>query len=172
MNAGMFHPDFRPVGLFVSGGREQHPIELAAGAGNFYLQPNGVFLMEGDGPRVIESSAWMRIDRHDVRLATQSGPLLVRDGALTPPVASPSNSLRTRNGVCANGPDAIFVISDDPVSLHDFARYFRDVLHCRDALYLDGAISSLYWPSRHRDDAFADLGPIIAVVEDRPRERP
>jgi uncharacterized protein YigE (DUF2233 family) len=168
MNAGMFHPDFQPVGLFVSEGRERHPIELAHGEGNFFLQPNGVFLVTADGPRVIESAAWPRIDRRDVRLATQSGPLLVKDGALTPPVASPSTSLRTRNGVCANGPEAIFVISDAPVSLHDFARYFRDVLHCRDALYLDGAISSLYAPSRHRDDDFVDLGPLIGVVEDLP----
>ena len=43
MNAGMFKPDFSPVGLFVAGGNLNTPLNLAEGKGNFFLKPNGVF---------------------------------------------------------------------------------------------------------------------------------
>jgi len=43
MNAGMYHADFSPVGLFVAGGGQLAPLNTAAGAGNFFLKPNGVF---------------------------------------------------------------------------------------------------------------------------------
>jgi uncharacterized protein YigE (DUF2233 family) len=33
----------------------------------------------------------------------------------------------------------LFAISDAPVSFGRFARLFRDELHCRDAVFLDGA---------------------------------
>src|SRR5262245_26452024 len=53
MNAGMFHPDFRPVGLLVIDGKTLEPINRAAGTGNFYLQPNGVFMVDAGGARVL-----------------------------------------------------------------------------------------------------------------------
>ena len=49
MNAGMFHADFRPVGLAGGRGRELGPINRSSGTGNFFLQPNGVFLVDADG---------------------------------------------------------------------------------------------------------------------------
>ena len=52
-----------------------------------------------------------------------------------------------------------------PVTFHEFAAYFRDRLHCAEALYLDGSISSLYSRELGRSDRRRDLGPIIAVVE-------
>ena len=41
MNAGMFHPDYRPVGLLVIDGQELHPITTQAGGGNFGMLPKG-----------------------------------------------------------------------------------------------------------------------------------
>ncbi|MBS0193272.1 MAG: phosphodiester glycosidase family protein [Proteobacteria bacterium] len=166
MNAGMFEPDFSPVGLFVADGHELKPLNLADGKGNFYLKPNGVFFIDGDGPRVVESSHYPRV-AHDVRLATQSGPLLLEHGAIHPGFDPGSSSRRIRNGVGVDGAFVWFVISDTPVTFHEFARYFRDVLHCTDALYLDGNLSSLYDLARSRDDEREPLGPIIGVVETR-----
>jgi uncharacterized protein YigE (DUF2233 family) len=57
------------------------------------------------------------------------------------------------------------VISNQLVSFHEMATYFRDELGCRDALFLDGMISSLYSEQLGRNDSFVDLGPIIGVVE-------
>lgn len=164
MNAGMYEPDYAPVGLLVIDGRELAPLNLREGEGNFYLKPNGVFLLGEQGPRVIESSQYPAQAR-GVRLATQSGPLLVQGGAIHPRLGPDSKSRHVRNGVGVDGPIAYFVISDEPVTLYEFARHFRDVLHCSDALYLDGAISTLRAPALRRRGSGAKLGPMIGVVE-------
>jgi uncharacterized protein YigE (DUF2233 family) len=164
MNAGMFHPDQRPVGLLVIDGRQLAPINRATASGNFYMQPNGVFLVDAAGPRVVAT--------HDYRdleptLATQSGPLLLYRGVI-PELAAfreGSRSRHVRNGVCVPAPgESAFVISERPVNFREFAVFFRDALGCREALYLDGSISSLYAPSIGRADSGERLGPIFAVT--------
>ena len=164
MNAGMFQSDFSPVGLLVLGGREEAPLNLTSGSGNFFLKPNGVFLVTPSGPRVVESSEYPAFAK-SVLLATQSGPLLVRNGAIHPGLSAGSKSRLIRNGVGVSETTAVFVISEQPVTLHEFASYFRDNLHCLDALYLDGTVSSLHSIALHRSDFKANLGPIIGVVE-------
>ena len=39
VNAGMYHADFAPVGLLVREGREEAPLNLADGVGNFFRKP-------------------------------------------------------------------------------------------------------------------------------------
>ena len=167
MNAGMFHPDYRPVGLLVIDGREQHPITTEAGGGNFGMLPNGVFCSGGDRPfQVIESRAFAEA-RPACRLATQSGPMLVIDGALHPRFLVDSDSRYIRNGVgvSPDGQTAWFAISDRPVTFHEFGRLFRDGLGVRDALYLDGSISRLYAPGLGRADFGRSMGPMIGLVD-------
>lgn len=164
MNAGMYEPDYSPVGLYVADGRERAPLNLAEGEGNFYLKPNGVFLVGADGPKVVESSQYPALAA-GVRLATQSGPLLLHHGTVHPRFDPASKSRQIRNGVGVRGDIAYFVISDNPVTLYEFALYFRDTLQCADALYLDGAISGLYAPALRRYDSGPKLGPMIGVVE-------
>jgi Predicted periplasmic protein len=163
MNAGMFHADFSPVGLLVTDARQIAPLNLAAGVGNFFLRPNGVFLVTRSGPRIVESSEYPGASK-GVRLATQSGPLLVRHGAIHPAFSPTSKSRLIRNGVGVRGGEAVFVISEQPVTFYELAIYFRDELRCPDALYLDGVVSSLHSAKLRRSDSKVDLGPIIAVV--------
>lgn len=164
MNAGMYHADFSPVGLFVADGIELAPLNLARGKGNFFLPPNGVFMVTDAGAQVVESSAYPAL-ASKARIATQSGPMLLSHGAINPLFDPASRSVHIRNGVCAIDGKAHFVISEDAINLYDFARYFRDTLKCRDALYLDGSISSLYSPALGRNDDRASLGPMIGIVE-------
>jgi uncharacterized protein YigE (DUF2233 family) len=164
MNAGMYHADASPVGLLVIDGRELAPLNLADGRGNFFLKPNGVFLVDAKGPRVVDAVDYAA-SRDGVKLATQSGPLLLKHGQIHPALGPNSASRYVRNGVCALGSQAVFVISEKPVTLHEFASYFRDALRCQDALYLDGAVSSLYSPGLGRHDRWSELGPLLAVVE-------
>lgn len=63
-----------------------------------------------------------------------------------------------------SGHTAIFVISEQPVNFYEFALYFRDVLHCRDALYLDGTVSALHSLALRRSDFTRELGPILGVA--------
>jgi uncharacterized protein YigE (DUF2233 family) len=167
MNAGMYQEDLAPLGLFVSDHRELARLNHRKGLGNFYQPPNGVFLVEDAGARVVTTEEYADTQPHPL-LATQSGPILVYHGAITEsPVMNPqSTSLRIRNGVCTPSPDtAVFVISDSPVTFYDFARFFLDKLGCREALYLDGSVSSLYAPSIGRADYWRDLGPMFGVTE-------
>lgn len=164
MNAGMFQPDFSPVGLLVQDGQQVSPLNLSDGAGNFFLKPNGVFFINESGARIVESTEYPALAR-GVRLATQSGPLLVRNGVLHPAINAASTSRLLRNGVGISGDTIIFVISEQPVNFYEMATYFRDELHCPDALYLDGVVSSLYSTDLQRNDSTVDLGPMIGVVQ-------
>lgn len=167
MNAGMFHPGLIPVGWFVAGGTEVAPLTLAEGEGNFFMKPNGVFLLTERGAQVVVSSqaAVIRELKEKVLLATQSGPMLVIDGNIHPAFKPQSDSLLFRNGVGIASPhDVVFAISEGPVNFYEFATLFRDTLHCRDALFLDGTLSSLHSPELKRSDKKIDLGPMIGVV--------
>jgi uncharacterized protein YigE (DUF2233 family) len=165
MNAGMYHRDYTPVGLFVSDGQQLWPLNTQNGEGNFFLKPNGVFAITESGARVMETSEFAKIQER-VLLATQSGPMLVHRGKLHPAFKQNSDSRLLRNGVCAPSPDeVIFVNSEDPVNFHEFASFFRDKLGCREALFLDGTVNSLHATELNRSDFRIDLGPIIGVVE-------
>jgi uncharacterized protein YigE (DUF2233 family) len=165
MNAGMYHADFSPVGLFISDGKELSPLNTANADGNFFLKPNGVFVVTETGARVVETSEFPSI-RERVLLATQSGPMLVHRGKIHPAFNAQSESRLFRNGVCAPTPEeVVFVNSEVPVNFHEFATFFRDTLRCTEALFLDGTINSLHSTALKRSDFRMDLGPIIGVTE-------
>ena len=42
MNAGMYHANYQPVGLYVAQGKQLTPLNTDTGFGNFFMQPNGV----------------------------------------------------------------------------------------------------------------------------------
>jgi len=164
MNGGMYHPGYGPVGLLVEYGRERHPLNRDAGEGNFFLKPNGVFYVGKGTAGVMETEAFAKA-RPEVQFASQSGPMLVVDGRIHPRFLADSDSLYVRNGVGIL-PDGrvAFAISRGVVRFHDFATLFRDALGCRNALFLDGSISSLYAPEVRRNDRFAYMGTVIAVA--------
>lgn len=167
MNAGMYHSDYAPVGLFKSGDEVHGKLVTSGGGGNFGLLPNGVFCTGGQQPyQVVESRAFAEI-QPQCRLATQSGPLLVIEGELHPRFLVDSDSRYVRNGVgvSADGQTAWFVISDRAVTFHEFGRLFRDGLGARNALYFDGSISRLYAPQLRRNDFGWSLGPIIGLLD-------
>jgi len=166
VNAGMYLPDFSPVGLFVAEGRELVSLNRRPGSGNFSQQPNGVFLVEGRSARVMTTDDYAKENPKPL-LATQSGPMLVHEDKITTSAVMNPNSTwrKIRNGVCAPSPDAVvFLVSEAPVTFYEFASFFRDSLHCGEALYLDGTISSLYVASLNREDRGSDMGPILGVV--------
>jgi uncharacterized protein YigE (DUF2233 family) len=170
MNAGMYGEDGNPIGLFVDDGRQGHAINRQRGPGNFHMLPNGVFTVAADGRVGVMPSDRYRPETRP-RWATQSGPMLVIDGRLHPAIQDNGPSLHIRNGVGVDSENsAWFVISDDAVSVGRMARLFRDVLHCPNALYLDGSVSSLWDRPAGRRDANSELGPLVAVFERERRE--
>ncbi len=164
MNAGMFDEEGNAIGLLVERGKRLHPLNLRKGGGNFHLLPNGVFLVRTDGSAAVVSSTRFK-PSPAIAFATQSGPMLVIDGKLHPALDPDGTSRFIRNGV-GIGPDGgpVFVISEEPVSFGKLARFFRDVLKCRNALYFDGSVSSLWDPANRRMDSFSALGPMVVAL--------
>jgi uncharacterized protein YigE (DUF2233 family) len=168
MNAGMFSETGAPIGLYVEDGDEQKAISLTDGPGNFHLKPNGVFWQGEDGALHVETSQLYASQSRAPLWATQSGPMLVIGGRVHPRFAEDGASRLVRNGVgVRDSRTAYFVISSGLVSFGRFARFFRDELHCGDALFLDGAVSSLWAPSIGRRDDNHMLGPMVVVLDRR-----
>jgi len=165
MNGGMYHRDRSPVGYYVEGRRKLQDAVTGPGPGNFHMRPNGIFFIDGEAAGVMETRAFLKRNQRPEH-ATQSGPMLVIDGKLHPRFISGSDFKKRRNGVgIVNQHTVVFAISESAVSFHDFATLFRDKLACRNALFLDGTISSLHAPQIGRTDFIWPVGPIIAVVE-------
>lgn len=165
MNAGMYLKDSSPEGLYIEGGDTVVPLNTRdAQRLNFYLKPNGVFAISGDGhAAVVETGKFVSAPR--IAYATQSGPMLVIDGRMHPKFDANGRSLHIRNGVGVRADGTVvFAISLTPVSFGRFARLFRDELACPDALYLDGAVSGLADDDGMVVGGGHKAGPIVAVM--------
>jgi uncharacterized protein YigE (DUF2233 family) len=163
-NAGMFHADLRPVGLYVEAGRPLVAANTRKGPGNFHLKPNGVFYVAGGRAGVMETAAFLRSGiKPDI--ATQSGPMLVIDGHLHPLFVRATTSAKHRNGIgTTDGRTVHVAITEDAVSFAAFGTLFRDSLKCRNALFLDGgSVPTLYAPGLGRSGNLLPMGPMLGV---------
>jgi uncharacterized protein YigE (DUF2233 family) len=165
INGGMYGDDLKAIGYYVQNGERLGELNRGDGTGNFYMKPNGVFFGTGGSWRVLGSNTFFETVGDRPEFGTQSGPLLLIDGNLHPEIQDdgPSKAIRNAVGVDASG-KAHFVISGAPVSFGQLARYYRDVLKVSNALYLDGAMSSLWDPATERLDK-GRVGPIIVVTK-------
>lgn len=142
-NAGIYDTNLRPLGLYVEAGKVLHKLNTRKNAyGNFYLQPNGVFVLSDHDASILSTDEFTDVT---IRYATQSGPMLLQNGKVNPIFTPGSDSRVVRNAVCVVSPKEIALAkSRDPINFYDFALSLKDLLKCRDALYLDGSISQLY----------------------------
>ena len=139
VNGGYFHPDFTPVGLEISDGKEVHPFERAK-------LLSGVFAVIGGRPKLERSSEFQSSSK--VTQALQAGPFLVSNGEVT---AGLNDTRRARRTVIAtDGKSAWVMLLLSPVTLAGAAEIlstpgaiegFRVVR----ALNLDGGSSSALW---------------------------
>ena len=172
-NAGIYEKTHRPLGLHVENGQTLRPINRRTnGYGNFYLQPNGVFFLERSGfgkvrARILSTRRFAASAPAALE-ATQSGPLLVEDGKINASFRQNSANRLIRNAVgVESGTRVHLVIAETPVNFYDLARFFRDTLKSKNALYLDGNVSSLYVPGEGGTDAGGfegGFGGMIAIV--------
>ena len=165
MNAGMYHSDRVPVGLYQEGSQQTQKLITSKGPGNFGMLPNGVFCIGHARADVIETKRFAKT-KPRCRFATQSGPMLVIEGKLHHRFKKDSTSRYVRNGVgtSKDGTRVVFAISSHPVTFYDFGTLFKDGLDLPNALYFDGNISRLHAPSLERSDPGFRMGPIVGVV--------
>ena len=162
-NAGMFKANHYPVGLYVEQQQQITPLNLDKKRGNFFLKPNGVFLITTQQEaRIVESSQYPQYAA-SVKYATQSGPLLLINGKIHPKFGKNSPNRNIRSGVgIINKNEVVFAISNEKVTLYEFASFFKE-LGCQIALYLDGHISKMYLPPLKRYDDGGNFGVMIGA---------
>lgn len=170
-NAGIYGKDLAPLGLHVENGRVVRPINVERGGGNFFLKPNGVFFLVDGKAGVLETREFLdTMGEENVQLATQSGPMLVRRGDIHHAFKKGSDKRAVRNGVGVRSPtEIVLAVSRGPISMHDFATVFRDVLGCQDALFLDGTISQMHAPAAGRSVGVLGDGRFVGLLFALPR---
>ncbi|MDV2441650.1 phosphodiester glycosidase family protein [Acinetobacter gerneri] len=166
MNAGMYHADYSPVGLYIEHSQTIKKLNTDTGFGNFFMQPNGVLAWNDNTAKIISTQKFAQTN-FKAKYATQSGPMLVIDGKINPQFEAQSNSLKIRNGVGIKDNQLYFVISNNKVNFYQFAAFFKNALGIEQALYLDGSISSAFIPQAKRMDQRFGLGPMIAVIDSK-----
>ena len=165
MNAGMYHPNFAPVGLYIEQGKQQIELNQQKNKfGNFFMQPNGVVAWNNK-QAVIKTTEQYLKSNFKARYATQSGPMLLINGEINPIFVKNSDSLKVRNGVGIKNNQLYFVISRGKINFYNFADILKSQLKTDQALYLDGSISSAFIPQVKRNDQTYDLGPMFIYSE-------
>ena len=141
-NGSAWDSVYKPLGLSVSEGKTVNTLNLSDGNQmGFYLKPNGVFMITDKGASIVESSKSPSI--LNIRMAVQSGPMLVIDSRIHDKFDSNSKNKNIRCGVgiyVQNGDTYIvFAVSNEPVTFYEFASLFKDNYKCANALCLQSA---------------------------------
>lgn len=171
-NGGIFDEAQKPLGLYIEHGMLMRRVNRRrSGHGNFYLQPNGVFVLYSDRGEIVTTEEYVAKpddEKRSILFANQSGPILLRDGVVNPLFTPGSANLTTRNAVCMRAPQTVVLVAAlDPISFHGFAVALKNSFQCRSALYLDGSVSNFYPATRAQ---FArPLGILLAVTIDAAR---
>ena len=146
-NGGIYEPDYSPTGLYIEKGTLKSPLNLNEGDGNFFLKPNGIFLITENRAKIIESLYFNPEKISMIEYAQQSGPLLVLNNKIHPVFKKNSHHRKLRSGIGVNENKKVYIaISNCAVTFYEFATFFKEDLKCPNALYLDGTISRLYAP--------------------------
>jgi uncharacterized protein YigE (DUF2233 family) len=176
MNAGLYERVDSATGMLVAdGGRTYsrpnpgHGPPNPCRTSNFYCPPNAVFFVAAGRAAVLSTAdfAARPASAGAPSLATQSGPMLVRNGAMAQAFDPGSQSRKVRNGVGVRADGSVvFAIADTPVTFREFAVAFRDAFSCRDALFLDGQISQLYTgPGTRLPPRIREFAAVFIVTE-------
>lgn len=190
MNAGMYKENYSAQGLLVENGKIVNYLDANATkgkSGNFYLYPNGVFFIKDDGSCYLKttvdfikeentSNSKDSIGLKKIKFATQSGPMFVVNKKIHKAFNPASKNVNIRNGIGIRknnkSQEIYMVISQDQVNFHEMASFFKDVLQCENALYLDGVVSRMYLQYGKKQKGLLDnsmgLGPLIIVTKKTP----
>ncbi|PBQ34989.1 hypothetical protein CNR22_23840 [Sphingobacteriaceae bacterium] len=162
-NAGMYMENQSPLGLFIKENKQLRALNTSSGKGNFHMKPNGVFYLDDlQQAGICKTEDYSR--QKNIRYASQSGPMLVIDGAIHSSFTKGSENLNIRNGVGIL-PDnkVVFAMSKNPINFYDFALYFKN-LGCKNALYFDGFVSRSYLPEKNWIQTDGNFGVMVGVT--------
>ncbi len=155
-NGGRFLPDYSPCGLYLEKGKMIQKLNPHARSGIFYITND-------NKPFIVSEKEFK--DNGRIKYATQSLPKLIINKNINPALSATSTSRFIRNGVgILPSGDLLFLITTGEVSIYEFAKMFKEK-KCKDALYLDGAISETYLPQKGLSSTVGYFSMIIAITE-------
>lgn len=142
INASINDSTCSPVGYFVKDYKQINPVNLNNGIGNFYLKPNGAFIVTDNEVAICESS---KINQYNkVRLGIQSGPMLLIDKVINTQFNqnSVNKNIRCGVGIYDNSKGdkfLVFILSKTPITFFEFATLFIQKYNCSNALCLESS---------------------------------
>lgn len=152
-SAGVVDSACNFLGLSISSGNKSQAINLADGAGNFFLKPNGFIGINGNGIVVKKTEYYLPSANYVT--AVQSGPMLIADDTINSKFDKNSKNRNFRVGVGIYTVKAdsyiVFATALVPVTFYQFASLFAEKFKCNNALNLEsGTNCSLRLPSSKR----------------------
>ncbi len=175
MNAGIYTDTDEPAGLHIENGLQVKPLNTQKGKGNFHLRPNGVFFITDKGvAKILTTTQYKKrygkknkVKNTGVRLATQSGPMLLVDGKINHRFIKNIKSPYSRNAVCTTKKGKVWFLITDSFTRTNFYTFAKAAkqLGCYQALYLDGSISKLYQLGINSTFHFSHYVGILSVTE-------
>ena len=167
MNAGIFSKNATPAGLWIENGAVLHELNVMHGKGNFHIEPNGVFYLDGKRAAILTTNEW-RTCHPRADYALQSGPMLVIDGKINRHFIKHLSSPYKRNAVCTTRAGKLYFIITTGYR-KEWPNFYRlaealQSFGCHQALYLDGSLSHYYLPGKSGWFHWKDFVGMIAVT--------
>jgi uncharacterized protein YigE (DUF2233 family) len=152
INTGAVDANGNPKGLLITNFNKVQDIDLGTESGNFYIKPNGVFLMNEKDVAIYESNDYSTsYSSQKFKYGIQSGPLLIDKGQIPPSLnpKSPNRAIRSGVGIAEIGgkKKLIFVISKNPVTFYELASLFQTKFNSSMALCLTSGACGMYFPT-------------------------
>ena len=137
-------------GLLIDEFSVKKSINNQNGNGNFYLKPNACLLINRHDANLTSTESTM-VDT-SIRLAIQSGPMLINQSLICSSFNPNSVNRNLRSGVGVyttqtNQKYIVFAVSETPVSFFELAEFFHYKFNCSSALSLESANCAIYFPS-------------------------
>jgi uncharacterized protein YigE (DUF2233 family) len=137
-------------GLLIDDFSVKKSINDQNGNGNFYLKPNACLLINRHDANLTSTDATL-VDT-SIRLAIQSGPMLIKQSLICSSFNPNSVNRNMRSGAGiyttpTNQKYIVFAVSETPVSFFELAEFFYYKFNCSNALSLESANCAIYFPS-------------------------
>lgn len=160
MNASIYDSTCSPVGYYVKDYTQINPINLNDGNGNFYLKPNGAFIITDNEAVVCESSKIKKYN--NIRLGIQSGPMLLVDRIINQQFNPTSSNKNIRCGVgmydnSKGDKFLVFALSKVPISFYEFATLFAKKYACTNALCLESSKCAINLPEASDVEEYGNM---------------
>jgi uncharacterized protein YigE (DUF2233 family) len=159
MNASMYTPGYKAVGLYVEKGKVVSRIRIINNSKVNFGISQAVFYINTKGKAGIVKASEAKVA--DYYYAVQLAPMLVEKGKINPRILDMKNEYR-RNafGITKDG-KVVMLVTTESVNMKQLAQFMIDN-HCVDAAFVDGAVSQ-YWKPGNGDPYMGPFGVMVSA---------